>query len=390
MTKDEIYKYLKFSEDFSVGDWNDLIAIKFKRYFRNDDVFFSNKEVLRTEIINYIQFSEKPEYLKLFDWAFLIFKECIERDEELALKALADSFYEVSDTDLKWMTNVIIQPDSLTFSKRDKISYYFKVIDEIIEGVFKPRFKLLDKFVCYKTASIYCDNSKNDFGNLIQNFPSSESNSATLFLKDPILSISTNQWRNISAHKTFVISKNYITLNYGKANIKTINIDFKKLKQILNWVQNIYRVIRLAEVFIYLNYTEQIVNILGGTSKMNLRFESSLMHLIHNLQVVGFQFIATEELNNIFVLKLKMKANDDLKSSIIHASQCLDQLSSAVFDDEFTRDKYNKVRVEMVDDLTEKCASASVEINIAMKKVKNEMILDDYIQNIDFKINNFA
>lgn len=390
MTKDEIYKYLKFSEDFSVGDWNDLIAIKFKRYFRNDDVFFSNKEVLRTEIINYIQFSEKPEYLKLFDWAFLIFKECIERDEELALKALADSFYEVSDTDLKWMTNVIIQPDSLTFSKRDKISYYFKVIDEIIEGVFKPRFKLLDKFVCYKTASIYCDNSKNDFGNLIQNFPSSESNSATLFLKDPILSISTNQWRNISAHKTFVISKNYITLNYGKANIKTINIDFKKLKQILNWVQNIYRVIRLAEVFIYLNYTEQIVNILGGTSKMNLRFESSLMHLIHNLQVVGFQFIATEELNNIFVLKLKIKANDDLKSSIIHASQCLDQLSSAVFDDEFTRDKYNKVRVEMVDDLTEKCASASVEINIAMKKVKNEMILDDYIQNIDFKINNFA
>jgi hypothetical protein len=54
-------------------------------------------------------FSEKLDLLKLFDWTYFVFKECFARDEELAIKQLSDSLYEVSNTDLKWMTNVIIQ-----------------------------------------------------------------------------------------------------------------------------------------------------------------------------------------------------------------------------------------------------------------------------------------
>lgn len=76
MKSDELYKHLKFTNDFSVDDWNDLLRIKFRSYFRSDNIFNSNKEVLRTEIINYIKFSEKPDLLKLFDWTFLVFKEC--------------------------------------------------------------------------------------------------------------------------------------------------------------------------------------------------------------------------------------------------------------------------------------------------------------------------
>ena len=61
MKSDELYKHLEFTNEFSVDDWNDLISIKIRPYFRNDNIFNSNKEVLRTEIINYIKFSEKPE-----------------------------------------------------------------------------------------------------------------------------------------------------------------------------------------------------------------------------------------------------------------------------------------------------------------------------------------
>jgi len=390
MKSDELYNHLKFTDDFSVDDWNDLIRIKFRPYFRSDNIFDSNKEVLRTELINYVQFSEKPDLLNLFDWTFFIFKECFERDEKLATKQLSDSFYEVSDTDLKWMTNAIIQPNQTDFSERDKISYYFKVIDEIFEGVFKPRFRMFDNFISYYTNGAYYENSKIDFGQLIQNFPTSVSTPATLYLYDPYFSISTNQWRNISAHKTFTINKDSIKIEYGKKNIKTLNISFEQLKLILDWTQDIYRVIRLAEVFINLNFTKEVVDNLGGTDKMKLRFESVLMHLINNIQIVGFQFLSTLEQDKTFILRLKKKSNSDLKDSVIHASQFLEHLASAIHYDEFTKDKFTDVEVQVIDDNNEKFACTTVKINSAMRKLGKEINSSEYLQCIDFKINNFA
>lgn len=390
MKSDELYKHLKFTNDFSVDDWNDLLSIKFRPYFRSDNIFNSNKEVLRTEIINYIKFSEKPDLLKLFDWTFLVFKECFERDENLAIKQLSDSFYEISDTDSKWMTNAIIQPNPTDFSERDKICYYFKVIDEILEGVFKPRFRLFDKFINYYTKGTYYDNSKVDFGQIIQNFPDSERVPATLYLKDPYFSITTNQWRNISAHKTFAINKDSISIENGKKDIKTLSVSFEQLKLILDWTQDIYRVIRLAEVFINLNFTKEVVDALGGTDKIKLRFESVLMNLINNIQIVGFQFVSTIEMDTTFILRLKKKINSDLKDSVIHASQFLEHLASAVHDDEFTRDKFTDVQVQVMDENNENFASSTVKISSAMSKLEKEMNLDEYIQCIDFKINNFA
>ena len=390
MKSDELYNHLKFTDDFSFDDWNDLIRIKFRPYFRSDNIFGSNKEVLRTELINYIKFSENPHLLNLFDWTFFIFKECFERDEKLAIKQLSDSFYEISDTDLKWMTNAIIQPNPTDFSERDKISYYFKVIDEILEGVFKPRFRMFDNFISYYTNGAYYENSKIDFGQIVQNFPSSESIPATLYLKDPYFSISTNQWRNISAHKTFTINKDSIKIEYGKKNIKTLNISFEQLKLILDWTQEIYRVIRLAEVFINLNFTKEVVDNLGGTDKIKLRFESVLMHLIHNIQIVGFQFLSTLEQDKTFILRLKKKNNSDLKDSVIHASQFLEHLAYAIHDDEFIKDKFTDVEVQVTDENNEKFASTTVKINSAMSKLEKEINLNEYLQCIEFKLNNFT
>lgn len=390
MLSDELYKHLKFTNDFSVDDWNDLIRLKFRSYFQDEKNFISNKEVLRTEIINYIKFSEKPDLLKLFNWTFEIFKECFERNENLAIIQLSDSFHEISNTDLKWMTNVIIQPNPSDFSERDKTTYYFKVIDEIIEGVFKPRFKLFDKFFNYYTKGSYYDNSRIDFGQIVKNFPDTENANATLYLKDPYFSISTNQWRNIAAHKTFTINKDSISIEYGKKNVKTLNINFDQLKLILDWTQDIYRVIRLAEVLINLNFTKEVVESLGGVDKIKLRFESILMHIVNNIQIVGFQFVSTIEKEKMFTLQLKKKNDYDLKDSIVHASQCLDQLACAVNADEFIRDKFTHVQVEVIDEKNKKSACATVKIRIAMSKVQKEMKLDEYIQNIEFEFNKFS
>jgi hypothetical protein len=386
LRRDKIYEDLKFSTDFSVEDWNAFIKLKLGKYFTEDSVFEENKEILRTEIVNYIKFCTKPEYFKLFEWTFDLYKECIGSDRQKTIKILADSFDDVSSTDMKWMTNVLTQPDSSSFSERDKISYYFKVVDETLEGAFKPRFKLLDKLVNFKLSHVVIDNSNFDFGKLIRDFLPQVKSDLSLFLEDPIFSISTNQWRNIAAHKSFTINKDNIAIEYGRGNIQTRTISYADFYRIVHWTQDIYRVIRLGQVLTDLNYIKEIVAELGGTGNMNVRFESSLLHLVNNIQIVGFKFVSTEELNGVFCLNLKSKLNHDLKSSLIHASQFLDQLSCSIFDDLFIRNKFQTTKVSLVDDEMKSLASASVSIEIALKRAESKITLDEYLKNVDFKL----
>ncbi|EHO06998.1 hypothetical protein HMPREF9714_02849 [Myroides odoratimimus CCUG 12901] len=388
LRRDKIYKDLEFSTEFSVEDWNALIKLKLGKYFTDDSVFEENKEILRTEIINYIKFCTKEEYFKLFEWTFDISKDCILLNRQKSIKILADSFEDISNTDMKWMTNVLIQPDSSDFSERDKISYYFKAIDETLEGAFKPRFKLLDKLINFKLSQIIVDNSSFDFGKLIREFPSQVKCDVSLFLKDPLFSIPTNQWRNIAAHKSFTINTDNIVVAYGKGNIHTKTISYCDFYKIVNWTQDIYRVIRLAQVLTDLNYIAEIVEILGGTENMNVRFEASLLHIIHNMQIVGFEFVSNEKQNGIFCLNVKGKVNHDVKSSLIHASQCLDQLSCAIYDDKFVRDNFQKTKVSIVNDSGDILASATISVEAALKRAQGKLTLNEYLSKIEFDVKN--
>lgn len=386
MRRDKIYEDLEFPADFSVQDWNDLIKLKLGKYIINDTVFENNKEILRTELINYIGLSEKPIYFELFEWTYDLYADCIKMDKEKTIKIFADSFHDISNTDMKWMTNVLTQPDYQQFSVRDKISYYFKIIDETLEGVFKPRLRLLDKLIRLKLGQNVIDNSNFDFGRVIREIPNEFENEINLFLKDPIFSISTNQWRNIAAHKSFVIKKDSVEVKYGRSNIQSTSMLIEEFYKITHWTQDIYRALRLAQVFTGLNYIEDIVTELGGTENLNLRFESALLHIIHNLQIVGFEFVSTEELSDTFCLNVKGKVNHDLKSSLIHASQCLDQLSCALYDDEFTKENFEYTRVSILDNELNKLASATISIDIALRKVKSEISLDEYLGNMTFEL----
>lgn len=390
MKRDKIYEDLHFSSDFSVEDWNALIKLQLGKYFSDESIFEKNKEILRTEIVNYLRFCTKPEYVKLFEWTFDLYKDCISSDRQQIIKVLSDSFDDISNTDMKWMTNVLTQPDEKEFSERDRISYYFKVIDETLEGAFKPRFKLLDKFVNYKLHSNIPDNSASDFGKLIRDFPTSVKSDAILFLEDPFFSISTNQWRNIAAHKSFTINKNDIVIAYGRNSTQSLTLSYDNFYKIVHWTQDIYRVIRFGQVLTDLKYIEEIVEELGGVENMNIRFESSLLHIIHNMQIVGFEFVSNEEQSEIFCLNVKGKINHDVKSSLIHASQCLDQLSCAIYDDKFVRDNFKKTKISIVDDNRNTLASATISIETALKKAKGQLTLDEYLNKMEFEIKSYA
>lgn len=101
MTQDNIYKDLHFTTEFSVEDWNALIKLKLGKYFFSDEVFEKNKELLRTEVINYIRIATKAEYFNLFEWTFDLYKDCLNIDKQKTIQILASSFDEVSITDMK-------------------------------------------------------------------------------------------------------------------------------------------------------------------------------------------------------------------------------------------------------------------------------------------------
>lgn len=386
MNRDKIFSNLNFSSEFSVKDWDALIKLKLGKYFNDDLIFQKNKELLRTEIINYLRFCSNHKYLKLFERTLDLYNECIKIEKQKIIKIIADSFHFTSNTDLQWMTNVITQPDSEGFSDRDKVSYYFKVINETLEGVFKPRFKLLNKIVQFKLNNILVDNSNYDFGKLVREFPIQFKKDFKLFLEDPVFSISINQWRNIATHKSFTILKDNIVVEYGQGNIQKLTLSFKDFYNIVQWTQDIYRVIRLGQVIIDLNYIKEIVDELGGTNNINVRLESTLLQIIHNMQIVGFEFVSTEEQIDTFCLNVKGKIDHDLKSSLIHASQCLDKLSCAIYDDEFIRSNFQRTKIFIVDDDQNKLASASISIEVALRKVKSEINLDEYLSCMNFDL----
>ena len=386
MNRDKIYEDLDFSPEFSVEDWNSLIELKLTKYFENESVFKENKEILRTEVVDYIRISIKPKYLNLFDWTFDKYIDCLKKDRKKTLEIFANSFHEISNTDMKWMTNVLTQADFHKFPERDKISYFFKIMDETLEGAFNPRFRLFDKIIHFNINNEITNKSNSSFGNIITNFPIEFKEEAQLYLKDPLFSISTNQWRNIASHKSFTIKKNSIDLVYGKSNNHFKNISYGDFYKIIAWTQDIYRSIRLSQVLISLNLIKEILPRLEGKEELKIRFESKLLHIVHNMQIVGFKFISTDKTNSTFGLNVKGKSGHKVSHSLIHASQCLDQLSCAIYDDDFERDNFEYARISIVDDQERKLASATVNIKIALKKAYNEISQDEYLKNMKFEI----
>ncbi|WP_201743886.1 hypothetical protein [Hymenobacter busanensis] len=366
-------------------DWNALIKMVFSEYFVSDALLKKNKEILRTEIVNYVKFVNKKEFIDLFNWIYSVFKECILLDKSASVKMLSDSFNEIGDTDSRWMMNVLTQPDVSQFSERDKIAFYFKAMDEVLEGCFKPRFKLFDKFVAFKIRQVVADNSSVDFGKLINDFSSQFRVDADLLLKDPIASISISQWRNIAAHKSYAINKTDVVVKYGKPNQRSVTLSVEDFYKVFYWSQDVYTVIRLAEVLVYLNYMTEVVAELGGSDKIRVRFEASLLNLIHNMQIVGFEFVATEERSNLFCLVVKSKIGFNLQDSLFHASQCLDQLCCAVYDDDFVRDNYQKTKISVIDRETSKIASAIMSIETALEMVYGKIDLEQYLDKMEFE-----
>ena len=380
-----IFQTLKYDDNLTIDDYNQVTKEIFLKYCKNETIFFKYKEELRTELINYIKYiAQQNEFEQLFEKILKVFNDAIAKNQNKVIIELAIDLSKTSKTDNSYLAYYIRQPkDIASYTPREFAEYYFDVIDEILESCFKPRLELFFKIYKYNLDGLLPDVSNKNFGDivdLIKNFDK--------LIKDPVFNIVFSQWRNIATHKDFNIAKDNINVEYGqKNNRKTQILSHQQLKEITLYIHKVYNVLRLAEVIIYLNYTEEIMATDNAKSiEFDIRSEASLLHIIHNLQIVGFEFHSFNDTENIFVLNLYIKQNNDVKESVIHASQAFTQIAMALDEDKFQKDKFDKIKINILDRVDNVVANATIDIKSCIDYSFGKIDMNQLIKVIEFKL----
>ena len=380
-----IFETLEYDSSFTIDDYKQVTKEVFLKYFKNESTFVKNKELLRTELVNYIKYIAKNEkFEKLFENILKVFNDAILKDKNKVIQELALNLLTITKTDSLYLAYYIRQPkDISSYSQRELAEYYFDVIGYTLESCYKPRIELFYKIYKFNQNGIFENLTSKTFGdilNLINNFDE--------LTKDAIFNIVFSQWRNIADHKDFDITKDNIQVRYGKGNNrKTEIMSHIQLKEIAFYTNQVYSILRLVEVVIYLNYTDEIMaSDKTKNIKFDIRSEASLLHIVHNLQTVGFKFHSFNDESNIFILNLYIKSNNHIQESIIHASQLFTKIAMAIDNDDFQKDRFNKLKINILDRDDFIVANAITDLQSCIDFSFKKIDMNQLIDNIKFKI----
>jgi len=381
----DIFNALNYDENLTIDDYNQVTKDIFLKYFKDEKTFLRNKEFLRMELLNYIKYiAKKDTFENLFEKILKVFNTALNKDKKEFFKELAINLPKISNTDNLYLSYCISQKNAISsYTTRDFAMYYFDTIEKILEGCFKPRLELFFRIYQYNLKSVFPDIKNKEFGdiiNLIDNFDE--------LIKDPCFGIVFSQWRNISTHKNFEIKKENILVEYGKKdNRKTKILSHEQLKEITFYINEVYSVLRLAEVVIYLNFTEEIMATDEAKNiHYDIRSETWLLNIIQNLQMVGFKYHSFNEIKNIFELNLYIKQNNDIQESIIHSSQVFIEIAKALDEDEFEKGKFKYIQINILGKNDSVLASAKIDLQICLDFSFNKIDMEQLINNIIFTV----
>jgi hypothetical protein len=276
---------------------------------------------------------------------------------------------------------IVKQKNIDEMDKRDATSYKFDLLENILEGMYKIRFKLLYTITYLIENNKIIDSKIIGFGEMINLFPARFINQAKLYLKDPLFAININQWRNIAAHKSYEVKIDKINLEY--ANKSKISITHEEFEIIGDWIIGVYNALRLAEIITYFNYIPELNKMFTIKNNRPMRFDALIFEMIFNMTVIGFKFKSTSETDNTFSIIFEKNEEKDLLKSIIHVSQCLDRIAFYLSLDDFYKDNYKFVSAK-IEEENEIKAVAKVNIKTALQKVRREITRDEYMNAIEF------
>lgn len=380
-----VFETLKYDSNLTIDDYNQVTKEVFFKYFKDELTFIKNKELLRTELVNYIKYIAKDEKIeKLFENILKVFNDAILKDKNKVIQELASNLLRISKTDSLYLAYYIRQPKDISiYSQRELAEYYFDVISYTLESCYKPRIELFYKMYKFNQNGIFENITSKTFGDILNSIYNFDE-----LTKDGIFNIVFSQWRNISDHKDFDITKDNIQVRYGKGNNRKIkSLSHTQIKEIAFSINQVYSILRLAEVLIYLNYTDEIMaSDKTKNIKFDIRSEASLFHIVHNLQTVGFKFHSFNDKSNVFTLNLYIKSNNDIQESIINASQLFTKIAIAIDNDDFQKDRFNKLKINILDKNDFVVANAITDLQSCIDFSFSKIDMYQLIENIKFQI----
>ncbi len=261
----------------------------------------------------------------------------------------------------------------------------FAILDNILEGCYKLHLRVIFGFAARdRTGEFPSDIVERDFGKLVSFIADAYSAQACLLIEDPENHIPVNQWRNIAAHKSFAItSENTIEVRFGRGKLKSKHITAEALGRVIKWAERCLATARMANLILYLEYLQDLKII--GLPELSLRLESSLVTLCHNLGIVGFECRSYSEEGNAFILRLQDRLGRAPKDAIIHASQVLHKLATALEDDLTTRRRFERTGIRLIDESERPLASASIKIEDAIAFTVGKLSMKKLVERTTFQ-----
>jgi hypothetical protein len=131
-------------------------------------------------------------------------------------------------------------------------------------------------------------------------------------------------------------------MRFGRKQPTHKRITPAELKRVVQWAASSHLTVRMANVIIYLEYLKEIQAL--GLPGLRIRFESAMVGVCHNLNIVGFKCGSYGGERDVFRLKLQDRLDRPVRNAIIHASQALDQISCALEDDPTKQHRFKRAR----------------------------------------------
>ena len=153
----------------------------------------------------------------------------------------------------------------------------------------------------------------------------------------------------------------------------------------LDWAVKALNTLRLATVIVYMEFMADLLAE-GLPADPTIRLESWLIHLFHNLSLVGFFCVSYRMIQTTFTIDLVDLQRRPVRDAIIHASQVLDQLSAAVRSDPAVRPSPERVSVRLVGEEARVHAEASVDVSNAIARSEGRLTMKKYVACVDFWI----
>lgn len=377
----------RVERDPDVANWNAAVRRELGPFVRRKSILSRYREILRTELMNLRKIESNLECMKLLLRLVRLYRRELTVDPVHSLQQLIALFPGTVTADENWMSLFMRAEQPSSKSIQDVVHAQVDWMDVVLEGCHKYHFRTFYAFALRNHSGRFPTGviAKN-YGALVGGLPKPVRSEFCFLCEDPEHHIPVNQWRNIAAHKSFVLrSSRTLDVTYGRdPNQVTLRITTASLRRTLDWSIQALNTLRLASVIVYLEFMTDLHE--AGLPEPTLRLDSWLTHLFHNLRLVGFFGLSHCVKRDIFTIDLIDTQRRPVRDAIIHASQVLDQMSVALDSDPTVRPRPERAEVRLVDDTGAVVAGASVKTADALAHSEGKSTLEEYIACVDFVI----